>query len=88
MRPAVSNEMTLSELRKWRGLTQAKVAKRMKSQQPYISKLERDQDPLLSTLRRYIKALGGDLEIYIKKDKDRIRITDAIFEGSALQNRS
>lgn len=59
-------QMSLSELRKDRGLNQSAVAKQMEIAQPNVSKIESRPDALLSTLTGYIEALGGKLELHAK----------------------
>ncbi len=56
--------------RKAAGLTQADIAKRMKTQTPAIARLESalstgKHSPTLHTLRRYAEALGKKLEIHL-----------------------
>lgn len=56
-------EMTLSETRKARGLSQAALAQSLNLAQPNVSQIENRPDALVSTLNDYIEALGGTLEI-------------------------
>ena len=50
----------LAKLRTDRGLTQAQVARRMGTTQPYIARLEAGgNDPRLSTLLRYAAIVAG-----------------------------
>ena len=56
-------EMTLSELRKSRGITQNKVAEKLNMKQPSVAQLESREETYISTLRDYLHALGGELEI-------------------------
>lgn len=58
--------MSLAELRKARGQSQAKLAELMALAQPNISQIEHRPDALVSTLRQYVEALGGELEIHAK----------------------
>jgi predicted transcriptional regulator len=60
---ALSEQMTLEELRKARSLSQEEVAASLTVGQPAVAKLEKRTDMHLSNLRRYIEALGGTLEI-------------------------
>jgi predicted transcriptional regulator len=60
---ALSEQMTLEELRKARSLSQEEVAASLTVGQPAVAKLERRTDMHVSNLRRYIEALGGTLEI-------------------------
>lgn len=56
-------EMSLRELRKLVGMTQADLSGYMGMAQSELSRFERREDFLLSTLRQYVQALGGKLEI-------------------------
>lgn len=67
-------EMSLKELRKMLGKTQAQVSTEAAMAQGELSKMENREDHRLSTLRRYIKALGGDLEVVAVFDDKRIRL--------------
>ncbi|MBV8781494.1 MAG: helix-turn-helix transcriptional regulator [Phycisphaerae bacterium] len=59
-------EMLLSELRRHAEMTQADVAKALGIQQPRISRLESaDEDMQISTLSRLVRALGGELEVFV-----------------------
>lgn len=58
--------MSLAELRKARGQSQAKLAEAMELAQPNISQIENRPDALVSTLRQYVEALGGELEIHAR----------------------
>lgn len=54
----------LARERESRGLTQAEVARKMRTSQPYIARLESaDNDPRLSTLLRYAAIVGGALAL-------------------------
>jgi predicted XRE-type DNA-binding protein len=58
--------LTLQELRKAAGLTQAEISRSLKMPQSNVSRLERESDMLLSTLRNYIDAIGGNLSISVE----------------------
>ena len=62
---AQANELAVSlrELRKITGKTQAQIGEAMAMDQGQLSRLERREDHLLSTLRRYVEGLGGKLEV-------------------------
>src|SRR5260370_36590947 len=52
----------LVQYRENQGLTQAEVAKRMKTSQPYVARLEgANTDPRLSTIARYAAVVAGGL---------------------------
>ena len=60
---AISEELTLRELRKARQLTQARVAEELGITQDGVSRLEQRSDLLLSTLRKTVEAMGGSLSL-------------------------
>lgn len=55
--------LTLADLRRDRGLTQAELARLLGVSQPNVSKIEHGGEVQLSTLGSYIAALGGRLEV-------------------------
>jgi predicted XRE-type DNA-binding protein len=55
----IEEEMTLSDLRKARELTQKRVAEALNISQDGVSRIEARSDFLLSTLGAYVEALGG-----------------------------
>jgi predicted XRE-type DNA-binding protein len=59
----VERRMTLSELRKGRKLSQAKIAVALGIGQMQISRLEQRKDPRLSTMQRTVAAMGGRLTL-------------------------
>ena len=59
----IAEEMTLSELRRARKLTQVRVAKELGITQDSVSRLEKRSDLLLSTLRKTVEAMGGNLSL-------------------------
>jgi transcriptional regulator with XRE-family HTH domain len=59
----IAEEMTLSELRHARKLTQVKMAKTLGVTQDSVSRLEKRSDLLLSTLRKTVEAMGGNLSL-------------------------
>jgi transcriptional regulator len=61
---AMEKSVTLSELRRSRGLSQRVVAHRLNQTQANISRLEREPDPHLSTIEEYVASLGGRLSIH------------------------
>lgn len=67
--PAVS----LKELRRESGLSQAELAEVLNRQQGEISKIERRKDVLVSTLADYVRAIHGDLQIIVRLKDGRIR---------------
>jgi len=67
-------EMNMAELRKSLGRTQVAVAKKARVAQSEVSATESRADHLLSSLRRYVKALGGDLEVFATFPHKRVRL--------------
>lgn len=59
----IAEEMTLSELRRARKLTQIRIAKTLGITQDSVSRLEKRSDLLLSTLRKTVQAMGGNLSL-------------------------
>ena len=59
----VAEEMSLRDLRKAIGKTQATVARRLGVGQEAVSRLEMRGDMHLSTLRNMLEAMGGELEL-------------------------
>lgn len=78
---ALSDALTLYELRKERGLTQVQLAERMKIRQASVSEIERHRKLYLDTLRTYVEALGGTLEVAAVFDGERIPLA---LEGREL----
>jgi predicted XRE-type DNA-binding protein len=69
-------EMLLAELRKHAEMTQMEVAKALGIQQPQVSRLETESDMQISTLSRLVRALGGELEVFVSLPKlGRVRLT-------------
>lgn len=58
--------LTLQELRKVAGLTQASLSAGLKMPQSNVSRLEKSADMLLSTLRNYVEAVGGELRLTVE----------------------
>ncbi len=67
-------EMSLTELRKARELSQLEMAEKLKTTQSSISRLERQADMYLSTLREYVEASGGKLELIARYRDTEIRL--------------
>lgn len=58
--------LTLQQIRKTAGVTQADVSEKLGMPQPNVSRLERGSDLLVSTLRQYVEAVGGTLTLTVK----------------------
>lgn len=59
----IAEEMSLRDLRKAIGKTQASVARHLGVGQEAVSRLEMRGDMHVSTLRNMLEALGGELEL-------------------------
>ena len=59
----IAEEMTLRDLRKAIGKTQAQLARKLKKPQATVSRMERQSDMLISTLDKIVHALGGRVRI-------------------------
>jgi transcriptional regulator with XRE-family HTH domain len=56
-------EVSLTQLREARGVTQTSIAEQLATSRPNVSRIERESDLRVSTLSRYIEALGGQMEV-------------------------
>ena len=64
----------LAKERRRRGLTQAEVARRMKTSQPAVARLEAGEvDPKISTVARYAGVLGRHLTWQLKESSPKKR---------------
>ena len=68
-------EMSLADLRRDLGVTQADMAQALEITQSQLSKQERREDHLVSTLRRAVQALGGELEVTAVVGKRRVKLS-------------
>ena len=59
----IAEEMTLRDLRKAVGKTQAQLARRLRTPQANVSRMESQSDMLLSTLDKAVKGLGGRVRV-------------------------
>ena len=59
----IAEEMTLRELRKAMGKTQAQLARRLGKPQATISRMEAQSDMLMSTLGEVVEGLGGRVRV-------------------------
>jgi hypothetical protein len=67
-------EMSLSDLRRELGVTQADMATAAEMSQGDVSRLEHRDDHLVSTLRRAVRALGGDIEVVAVVGDKRVKL--------------
>jgi len=76
-RELVAEQMTLSDLRKARDLTQARMAEILSIGQDSVSRLEQRSDLLLSTLSDFVDAMGGKLELIVRfPDRPAVVVKD------------
>jgi hypothetical protein len=81
----ISEQMSLSDLRKAFKKTQASIAQRLKIRQDGVSKIESRADMLISTLKQYVGSLGGELKLVAAfPDRNPIEIS-GISEINDLQ---
>jgi len=66
--------VSLKELRKEIGLSQAELAEILNKQQGEISKIERRKDFFMSTLTDYVRAIGGELQITVRLADGKLRM--------------
>src|ERR1039457_723604 len=77
----VQRRLTLSEIRKGRKISQAKVAEALGIGQMQISRLEKRKDPRLSTMQRTIAAVGGQLTMIATfPDQEPVILTSPLKE--------
>jgi DNA-binding XRE family transcriptional regulator len=67
-------EVSLRELRRIAGKTQAEIAQETGLTQGAISHMEHEEDHRLSTLRKYVAALGGELDVVAVLGDKRISL--------------
>jgi DNA-binding XRE family transcriptional regulator len=86
----IDEEMSLRELRKALGQTQAKIAADLGVGQDAVSRYEQRSDMLLSTLREYIGKMGGELILTAKfPNRQPVRIggfADIAGDGPAVRS--
>jgi transcriptional regulator with XRE-family HTH domain len=76
----VQRRMTLSEIRKGRKISQAKMAEALGIGQMQISRLEKRKDPRLSTIQRTVAAMGGHLTMIATfPDQDPVVLVTSQF---------
>lgn len=80
--------VSLRELRKECGLSQAELAEILERQQGEISKIERRKDVLVSTLADYVRAVDGELQIVVRLRDGRIRRVQLEDSDEASSHRS
>lgn len=72
----ILQEMSLANLRKFKGVRQEDLAVMLHTKQPNVSQIEKRKDINISTLMAYVHALGGKLELVAHfQDGESIVIT-------------
>lgn len=66
--------INIRRLREALGETQVEAAAKADMTQPELSRLERASDVRFSTLRRYVKAMGGEIEVFAVVKGKRIAL--------------
>ncbi len=81
--------LSLSQLRKRSGRSQAEVASTIGTTQSGISRIERQDDLLVSTLVDYITALGGQLRLVVDSQDgcDEIALPALKYTGPSIEQR-
>jgi transcriptional regulator with XRE-family HTH domain len=88
-RELIAQEMSLREIRKAMGKTQAKIAAALGVGQDSVARYEQRTDMLLSTLSQYIHKVGGTLELMVRfpnREPIRIRMFSEISNPSQSSN--
>ncbi len=62
----IQRELTLRDLRKAMGQTQAALAAKLGIKQENVSRVEQRADMMLSTLNGYLAAMGGKLRLVVE----------------------
>lgn len=71
----IAEEATLKDLRNAMGLTQTRMARKLKVGQDTVSRVEKRADMLLSTLSGYVEAMGGELNLVAEfPDRPPVRL--------------
>ncbi len=73
---ALREEMSLTELRQARLLTQESLGEALHVGQAAIAKMEKRADMYVSNLRRFIEAMGGELQIVAHFPEGTVKISN------------
>ncbi|HEY2482097.1 MAG TPA: XRE family transcriptional regulator [Caulobacteraceae bacterium] len=73
---SLREEMTLTELRQARELTQVNLGETLHVGQTAIAKMEKRADMYVSNLRRFIQAMGGELDIVARFPDGTVKISN------------
>jgi DNA-binding XRE family transcriptional regulator len=84
---SAGSPMSLAEIRRSLGLTQAEVARRAGMSQSDLSKFERRADVRLGTLRDYAAAIGGRVRVTIEVSERAVEISPPSEPAPAARGR-
>lgn len=73
---ALREEMTLTELRRARQLTQLNLSETLNVGQAAVAKMEKRADMYVSNLRRFVEAMGGELDIVARFPDGEVKIAN------------
>lgn len=73
---ALREEMTLTELRHARELTQESIGETLHVGQTAVAKMEKRTDMYVGSLRRFIEAMGGELDIVARFPDGVVKISN------------
>jgi len=79
----ILGQMALDELRAALSLTQENVAEALGIRQSSVSKIMHGQDIYLSTLAKLLRAMGGELEVYVALPDGKVRLSLDQFRALA-----
>jgi hypothetical protein len=81
--PAITQEMTLRDLRQALQLTQKDISAKSDMRQVAVSRLERRTHLLLASLVAYVQAIEGELELLVRfPDRPPIKLKGRNMEAS------
>jgi transcriptional regulator with XRE-family HTH domain len=78
-------ELPLDELRAALSLTQEAVAETLGVKQSSVSKILHGQDMYLSTLDKILRAMGGELEVYVALPDGKVKLSLDQFRNVAKE---
>ncbi len=70
----------LTALREEAGLSQRDLARRIGVSQPRVAAIERSRNVTIDVLEHYVEAVGGELEVTVKKGRKKIALVAAKSE--------
>ncbi len=73
---ALREEMTLTELRQARQLTQETLSETLEVGQAAVAKMEKRTDMYVANLRRFVEAMGGELDIVARFPEGSVKISN------------